>query len=245
MTKIRYLLALAALVFISALVVFAPARIVPRFIELPAALSYSGLEGSFWGATFTNVHWRSRAFGDIRLSLKPLSAVLGIAKAQVELSRIDHKASGLVTFLDGVLLENFEAESQVRTTLGALPVTGLVKISGARLAWDKQGQCTLAQASLTTNIPAALLADFDKNLTDTVADFTCEGGRLSFVFEQDFAAGTLLGTGKFVAVDAVNLELVLRFADEAAIPDTVIVFMHRLGFEQKRNGWYNDVILQL
>ncbi len=245
MTKFRYLLAVAALVFVSVLIVFAPARIVPRFIELPAALSYSGLEGSFWRPTFTNVHWRSRAFGDVRLSLKPLSAVLGLAKAQVELSGLDQKASGLVTLLDGVLLEDFEAESQMQTTLGTRPVAGLVKVSGAQLAWDKQGQCTLAQASLTTNIPAALLADFDKNLTETVANFICEDGRLSFVFEQGFAVGTLSGTGKFVAVDTVNLELVLRFAGEAAIPDAAIVFMRRLGFEQKQNGWYNDVVMQL
>lgn len=245
MIKARYLAAFLVLVFVSVLVVFAPARIVPRFIELPAALGYSGIEGSFWRATFTNVHWRSRAVGDVSFSLDPLTAILGSLQAQIELDSNDQKASGLVIMSDVVLLEDFEIESQMRTKLGILPITGLVKISGARLAWDRQGQCTLAQASLTTNIPAVLLADFDKNLTETAADFTCDGGQLSFAFKQNFAAGTLLGTGRFIAVDTVNLELVLRFAGETVIPDAAIVFMRRLGFEQKQDGWYNDVVLQL
>jgi len=243
--KTKYLLAYGLLLFTGIFATFAPAAIAPRFVRLPADFSYFSLEGTLWNMTAKDAHWQSRSVGDVNFSVNPLSIFTGTVNGQFAVQKKSFSGFGDVTLSDTLLLDDFEFEAQLSTKLGAVPVAGAVTIAGEQLEWDNRGQCLEAKANLTTNIPAVLLADFRSNMPDTIANINCINGRLQVSFNQDFGVGSLSGTGAISGTGMLNLALVLRFSDQAAISGAPAEFIRQRGFSLKQDGWYSEVKLKL
>lgn len=245
MIRVKYLFAFGFAVFVGVFAAFAPAAIAPRFAQFPAEITYSAVEGTLWNMTITNTHWRSRPLGDVFISLSPVSAFLGQARGMLKLKENNLNGSAIISIASTTSLEKFEFEISTQIKLGEILFPADVIIRGDRIEWDRRGRCLSAQASLSTNLPAVVLVDFQENITDTVADIRCDDGRLLVVFSQGIGFARLSGTGVFTGADALDLELVLRFVDQTAIPEAAAVFVRRLGFTQKHDGWYSEVTLQL
>ena len=245
MINAKYLFTFGLLLFVGVFTAFAPAAIAPRFVQFPAAFTYSALEGTLWNVSVKDAYWQSRSVGDVSFSISPAAIFSGATTGQFLLQKKNTGGSGRATVSETLLLENFEFHDQLRVKLGAVPLVGGVTIVGKHLEWNSRGQCLAVKATLTTDIPAIMLADFRSGIPDTVANLSCANGDLQVSFEQDVGVGRLSGTGNVQGSAVVNLELVLRFSDQAAISDPTTKFIRRLGFRLKQDGWYSEVILQL
>lgn len=245
MIKARYLLVYGLLVFAIVFTVFAPATIVPRDADFPKGVTYSSLEGTLWKMTFKGAHVRSRPIGDVTVSLYPLSVLFGTAQGAFEIDHDNLNGSGTVSVDNLITMESFEFSTQTPFNFGTARVLAHVILEGERIEWDRNGQCVSAQGKLVTNGPALLLEGFQKNFPDTVANISCNDGDVQVTFEQDIGVAHLSGSGVFIGSTMLDIELFLRFPDQAAIPATAADFLRQVGFKQKQDGWYSEVTLQL
>lgn len=244
MIKTPYLFAFGFLVFVCTLVIFAPASLAPRFVQLPVGVKFEALEGMLWNPTFKQIHVQSLPLGDMTVSLSPLSLFTGGASGVVSVTGNRFYGSGWVTIADTLLLENFNFTGQTKVNFGDTSVASRVTLQGERLAWNNQGQCVAAQARLITDSISVVLADLRSDINETVADITCEDGNLQVSFSQNLGVGTLSGSGVVVGASTLSLALVLRFADQAAISEVEVAFLQDLGFSQAEDGWHSEVTMQ-
>jgi len=242
---VRHLLVFGLLVFAGAFAVFAPATIAPRVIEFPAGVAYSSLEGTLWNMKFRNTYFRALPIGDIDVALSPLPLIIGEAQSTFKIEGGSVRGSGAVSVGKLVALENFEFSTQAKVNFGSSRIYADMTVEGESIKWDRRGQCISAQAKLITNAPKKAFAAFQENLPDTVADIECIDGRMEVVFSQDVGVSRLSGKGVFTEFATLDLELVLRFPDQAAMPEIAAGFMRHFGFAQKQDGWYSEVTLRL
>lgn len=244
MTRTLYLFVFGLVVFLSALVIFAPAAVAPRFVQLPDGVKFSAVEGKLWHPIFREVYAHSLPVGDMTVSLSPLSILTGKTTALISLTGNRFEGSGKLTIADTALLENFKFRGKTQFNSGGQALSSMVTLQGERLAWNKEGKCIAARASLITDGISVALANILNDIPETVADITCENGILQVSFSQNLGFGALSGSGVIDDPNALNLALVLRFSDQAVISDTEATFLQDLGFRQRHDGWHSEVKFQ-
>lgn len=244
MIKPSHLIAICAAAFLTFIVFFMPASSLVSFAKLPDGLAYGGAEGSIWNMRLTNVAFRGRPIGNIRIQTD-LGIFLGLLGGSAQIEGPAMNASFEFSEGAGLTVSNLEATTELRGRFASQAYSGAVRVTNAEAEFDSRGLCLLADGELRTNAFEDMFAALGMARDVVQAPLVCSDGFLSVDFSRAFAGGTLEATAKLQHADGVVLTVLLRFDDQAAIPEQIIGWLETNGFAATADGWRTSSRLTL
>lgn len=183
--RTKLLLAVAALVFVSTLIMTAPASFLSLFVDFEKnRISYSDIQGRVWKGEIKDASVAGAPLGDVAFQISPLSLLR--FSPVVSLSATDGaiEGAGRISARPGqaLTLRDVSADIQLaavapRGVFGE-PAFGLAKVQIERVSLTRNEGCIAADGTLWTDVLDAPAKRFDLPALPMSGGFTCDEGDL-------------------------------------------------------------------
>ena len=236
MIRAKHLVLAGVVCFLLFMLSLMPASSALRFAALPTAFSYQSVSGTLWNMELSGVSIYGRPVGT--LSLEPgLSVLVGGLDGQVKLSGPDMAGEFDLAMGDQITVENLDLTMGLSGRVSSFAFDGAMRLQNGRIELQPSGRCLSAVGSVRTNAFADMFAALGMSRDAAAADLTCEKGYLQVNFNRRFGAGSLQVVGNIIEPSVLDMVLLLRFDDQAAIPQEMIGWLDVNGFEATSDGW--------
>lgn len=236
MIKSTHLVAIGAAFFSFFCLFFLPAASVLNFVNLPAGFTHNGAAGSLWSMQLNNVAFRGRPVGTIHWSPN-LGIIFGALGGTASIEGPTLKASFDVSNGAGLIVENLQATTQLRGRMVSQVYSGTVRVIDAAATLDRRSLCLSASGELRTNAFEDMFVALGMARSAVTAPLVCRDGFLTVDFARPFAGGTLEASAQLRHANGVTLSVLLRFDNQAAIPEQMIGWLENNGFSASAEGW--------
>lgn len=236
MIKLGHLIAIGFAAFVTFSATLLPASSLLNFVNLPAGLAYGGVEGSLWRMQLTNVAFRGRPIGNVYLNPN-VGTLFGAFSASARIEGAALNASFDFGGGEGLAIRNFEATAQLRGRLASQAYNGAVRLTDVEAVFDRRSLCLSASGELRSNAFEDMFAALGMSRDAVRAPLACQDGFLTVDFSRAFAGGILEANAKLQHAEGVMLTVLLRFDDQAAIPEQMIGWLETNGFGATAEGW--------
>lgn len=185
-------------VFVVSAIAHLPAQLVVNNAPLPAQLTLTGVQGTVWQGSATNVRWQSMSLGQLHWSLAPAKLLTGAAEAQVRFGQgSDMQLTGRGTvgyqFSGTPYLENVVASMPVEEIIQRAPnmpiplaLDGRVELMLKQLNYAAPF-CSSAEGSVVWNTDKVGTPLADLTVGPVIADFTCTDSTINLNASQQSA----------------------------------------------------------
>ncbi len=232
----KHLVAAAMASFLMFLVVFMPASAALRFVSLPPAFSYQSVSGSVWDMEFAGTSIYGRHVGSLKVQ-PGLSTLAGGLDGQVEVSGPSLSAGFDMSMGDRITVRNLDMTTGLSGRVAAFVLDGAVRVQGANIELEPSGRCVSAAGTVRTTVFEEVFASLGMSKDVAEAELMCSGGYLQTSFSRMFAGGELSVSGSIVEPSVVDMDLLLRFDEQAAIPQEILGWLESNGFTLATDGW--------
>lgn len=242
MIKSIHLLAFGLVVFLGLLFFGLPAASVIGVVGLPSGLAVGAVEGSMWNMRLSNVAYQGRAIG--HATVEPSVGILfGGFEGKARLEGPTLNASFDFQDNEGLQLNNLDLTVQLSGRLAAQSFAGAARIIGGDMSFDAGGRCVSASGELRTNAFEDMFAGIGIGRDPVIAPLACKNGFPSVDFTRGFSGGTLVASGQLRTANSVDVGVILRFDDQAAIPEQIVSWLEANGFSTTADGWQTSTTL--
>lgn len=240
----KHLALVGFLAFLLFMVSLMPASSALRFASLPAALSYQSVSGSLWNLELSGVSIYGRPVG--RLTLEPdLSVLAGGLDGKVKLNGSDMAADFDLAMGDQITVDNLDLTMGLSGRVASFAFDGAMRLQNGMIELQPSGRCISASGTVRTNVFQDMFAALGMSRDAAEAALTCNAGYLQVIFNRRFGGGNLEVTGNIVEPSVVDMVLLLRFDDQAAIPREMLGWLDANGFQATPDGWRATVRARL
>lgn len=222
-----------------------PAKNAMKFAGLPPALSFTDIEGSIWGFTVEKAYWLGKPLGTVTFSPDILPLLGGNLQGSAEFSSAGTSGKLTVIHADALSLRDMEFQTAVQGGLGQLPLSGAVTVSDARFDFDNAGRCNLVEGTLRTDAFAPFLSALGSPEGEITVPLTCVRGMPTIVIDFETPMAVISARGQLNNSAQIGFEVILRFRDQPAMPDELVVWLGRSGFQQAGDEWRAEVRVSL
>ncbi len=244
MIKPGHLTLVGAAAFLAFVVILMPAASLLSFANLPAGLTYGGVDGSVWNMRLTNVVFRGRLIGTVYLN-PDIAMVFGSPGGSVRVEGPTVNSSFDFSSGAGLTIRNLQATAQLNGRLASQVYAGAARVLNAATNFNAAGQCLSAAGDLRTNAFEDMFAALGMTREPVIAPLLCRDGALLVDFSRMFSGESLEATASLEGANSVMLRVLLRFDDEAAIPEQMIDWLEANGFVSTAGGWQTSTRLSL
>lgn len=236
MIKSTHLVAIGAAVFLFFCLFLLPAASVLNFVNMPAGFTHNGAAGSLWSMRLNNVAFRGTPVGNVYWSPN-VGIIFGALSGTVRIEGPTLNASFDVSDGPGLIVENLQATAQLRGRMASQEFSGGVRVVNAAATFDRRSLCLSASGELRTNAFEDMFATLGMARNAVTAPLVCRDGFLTVDFVRPFSGGTLEASAQLRHANGVALSVLLRFENEAAIPEQIIGWLESNGFSASEEGW--------
>lgn len=229
-------MAVGVIAFLMFVIILLPATSVVGMASLPTGFAYSSVKGTTWRLEFENAALMNRPIG--MLTIEPsLMSIFGPLGGRATARGRDLSFTASFAQGNGLSVQDLDLTSRLRGRIALASFDGAVRVTGEELSFDKAGRCLSANGTLRTNAFETIFAGLGMSRDAVATPIACQGGLLTATFGRAFAGGTLAATAQLTGPSEVALDLLLRFDDQAAIPEQMTEWLQANGFVASAAGW--------
>lgn len=235
--RLRQLLLIGAFVFVIAFVVFLPANSAIHFVDRPAGLSYASVSGSIWSMRFERATIFGRPLSSFEFSPSFWSLIVGEVGGSAQLENPRMRAEFDLNAADVIAVKRANLSAQIRAGSAALPLSGTLVVTDGRLDMDRSGRCLAASGAVQTDAFASLFSALGQSVPSVSGEVVCDGVTPAASFRHVFEFGSASALVQLVSATEAMVNVVLRFTDQAAMPQQLVARLEQAGFAPTGDGW--------